>query len=51
MSEEKKDEGKDKRDDARDLEPKKDAKGGGTGWTKQSPSGGGTTPQPITPGE
>ena len=50
MSEERKenDEGTDKKDDARDLEPKKDAKGGG-GFGKQSPAGGGSSPDPGKP--
>jgi len=51
MSEERKetDEPKDKEEDARDLEPKKDAKGGGGGFGKQSPAGGGSSTDPGHP--
>ena len=50
MSEERKDENKEQSGEGvEDLEPQKDAKGGG-GFTKQSPSGGGSTTQPINPG-
>ena len=50
MSEEGKEteEREDQKEDARDLEPKKDAKGGG-GFGKQSPAGGGSSPDPGKP--